>query len=97
MALVIGVSKGSVVYLDDEPLEVVSTGKVAILVKVKEQEFSLTPYESTEVYPKVFVSVGVSNRRQGDLLPRLLFEAPRNIAINRKELYEHRKKIPPVA
>jgi|PlaIllAssembly_1097288.scaffolds.fasta_scaffold00005_38 sRNA-binding carbon storage regulator CsrA len=96
MALVIGVTQGATVFIDDVPLTVVSIAEESITVSVQEQKFILSPYESTEVLPKVFVSVGVSHRRRGEILPRLLFEAPRSIAINRKELYEQHQKIPPI-
>lgn len=96
MALVIGVTQGAVVYVDDVPLEVLSVSAEAIAISIQGKKYVLSPYEATEIYPQVFVSVGVSHRRQGEILPRLLFEAPRSIAINRKELYEQHKKVPPI-
>lgn len=96
MALVLGVVDGSRIYIDDTPLDVVKVFPSSILVELAGVRYSLSKEESVEVYPQVFVSVGVSKKRDV-ALPRLLFEAPRDIAINRREIYEqHRQKVPPV-
>jgi sRNA-binding carbon storage regulator CsrA len=94
MALVLGVVEGARIYIDDTPLDVLKISKTSISVEVSGVGYILSQNESVEVYPKVFVSVGVSKKRDV-ALPRLLFEAPRDIAINRRELYEQRKqKVP---
>ena len=96
MALVLGVVEGSRIYLDDTPLDVVKIFPTAITVEVSGVRYYLNQEESVEVYPKVFVSVGMSRKREV-AMPRLLFEAPRDIAINRREIYEQHKKVPPVS
>lgn len=89
MALILGVQRGSRIYIDDEPMDVVSAqGYKSIVVKVGGQEFTLTPSEATEVLPSVRISVGMPKQPKTHSYSRLVIEAPEHITILRSELYE---------
>ena len=132
MALVIGVRKGSRVYIGNAPLTVLDLrGYEYARVEFDGKEFDISDREATEVRPNVLVSCGApspermrrrdafiryaerekhqraKNLREGvltqaefdalpdieepyDLMPRLIFEAPRALTILRGDLYESR-------
>jgi|WetSurSiteA1Bulk_404760.scaffolds.fasta_scaffold21771_3 hypothetical protein len=94
MGLALGVTEGSVVYIDGQKLKVTYVAEdVSIIgVSINGMEYSLTPDFSVEVYPQVFVSIGTPSKKRVHPLPRLYFEAPRHIEINR-ENYGHRKTV----
>jgi hypothetical protein len=132
MALVIGVRKGSRVYIGDTPLTVLDLrGYEYARVEFGGESFDISDREAVEISPKVLVSCGAPSpdrlkRRESfiryadrerqqrqsslekgvltqaeydalpdieepyDLMPRLIFEAPRALTILRGELYESR-------
>lgn len=91
MALILGVQRGSRIYIDDEPLDVLEThGYTSIVVSVAGQTFTLTPAMATEVMPAVKISVGMPKQPKTHSYSRLVIDAPENITILRAELYEGR-------
>ena len=132
MALVIGVRRGSRVYIGDTMLTVLALrGYEYARVEIDGKGFDISDREATEVCPNVLISCGAPSpervkqresfirhamREQQqretslqtgvltqaefdalpeialpyDLMPRLIFEAPRSLRILRGELYESR-------
>lgn len=104
MALIIGVSEGSRIYVDDAPVDILEakpgadTMVVAFDVGGMSRTMRLTDMESREIFPSVFMSVGRSKKQdqgQDDVVPRVVIEAPRNIVILREELYERQRAAAP--
>lgn len=94
MALILGVSAGSVIYIGDTPVEVTdatpNSSRMTLVVDSK-KTFELTDQESTEILPTVFFSVGRSKKQDHGIekvIPRVVIEAPRDVVILRAELYE---------
>lgn len=91
MPLILGVQRGSRIYIDDEPLDVIEThGYKSIVVKVQGKTFTLTATEATEVLPSVRVSVGMPKGPKTHVYSRIVFDAPTEIPILRSEIYEGR-------
>lgn len=88
MALVIGVTKGSRIRVDDSMLTVLQImSDSAVLLHIADgnldKEFLVTEEERTEVIEDVFVSLGRDHNSSGTNSSRLAFEAPLSIRINR--------------
>lgn len=91
MALVLGVSTGSKIYLNDVAVVVTKAEDYGeIMLTVGDREFRVTPYESTEIWPNVRVSSGIPKQPKLEPQPRLIFDAGRDVVILRSELYERR-------
>jgi len=81
MALSLGVSVGSRIFIGDDILRVIAMPSATILeVSVKGKRFTVTDNERKEVLPDVFVSAGFGDGNTN----RLVFEAPRRIPIHRE-------------
>jgi hypothetical protein len=91
MGLAIGVRPKSVIDVADEPLTIIATEESYIDVEYQNQKYRVTEHEQIEICPSVFLGMGKPKAKHGeafnewDLLPRLLFEAPRHISIQRRK------------
>lgn len=91
MALNLGCPEGSTVLVGGRPLtvEAVKGFHHAELRDDQGKLHHISDQKSVEIYPDVFVSVGLKNQ-MGVL--SLVFEAPRSILILRKELHDRAKE-----
>lgn len=98
MALILGVSTGSKIYIGDTPVEVTEAVPMAATMSLAVEDgptFVISDQESTEVLPNVFLSVGRSKKQDAGaekVIPRVVIEAPRDVVILRAELYERQKR-----
>ena len=93
MALILGVSRGSVIYLDHNILTVVKAVRGSNTLTVSLDggpEFVLDDQQATLVLNSVLLSVGKGKPSDRDATPvqRIAIDAPRNVRILRSELYE---------
>lgn len=93
MGLSIGVKPGTVIRVSDKPLTIVEISPDSMVVRFEGQTYRLSEFERKEICPQVFVYMGKPKQgltacpdtfREWDLLPRIVFEAPRHISINRQ-------------
>lgn len=90
MALAIGVVAGDRIDIDKSQMIVKAIlDDGSIMISVRGKDFRVSEEEAQEVLPNVFVSLGSrgspDRRFRGETaLPRLLFEAPREIRIRRR-------------
>jgi hypothetical protein len=93
MGLSIGVREGAVIDVDGKALQVNEVSNTRINVTFEGRTYALNEFESVELCPYVYLSMGKPKEaltspgvpvKEWDLLPRLLFEAPRHISIQRK-------------
>jgi hypothetical protein len=97
MALILGVTRKSKFYLNDIPVQVVSTeGFKKIVLEVLGKRYTVSDLESVEIYPEVKVSCGIPSAQhkvaEYEALPRLVIDAPKTILILREELYDRKDK-----
>jgi hypothetical protein len=97
MALILGVSTGSKIYVGDIPVDITEAVPNSDEMSVAVDGgpiFVISDQESTEALPNVFLSVGRSKKQDAGgekVIPRVVIEAPRDIVILRAELYDRQK------
>lgn len=93
MSLSIGVRPGAIIDIDGKPVRVNEVSDTRIVVSYESRNYALNEFESVEICPQVYLSMGKPKEhltnspvpvKEWDLLPRLLFEAPRHISIQRR-------------
>jgi hypothetical protein len=83
MALSIGVSKGTEIRVGEHTLKVLAIeNRQRITVEFKGVEHHLTDQERVELMDNTFVCCGLS-KHDADQRPRLAFEAPRHVSIDK--------------
>jgi len=88
MALILGVEVGSVFYIQDTPVEVVSLQDYSLIkLKTGGVDYVITDKQAVEIYPRVFVSCGRPSQTQIER-HRVLVEAANKSTIKRKELLD---------
>jgi sRNA-binding carbon storage regulator CsrA len=88
MALNLTVRMHSSVYVNDRPLTVVAVeGDNQVVVRTDDGRLvMLTNDRTVEVYPEVYIGVGLITEEYGGT--RLTFEAPKHITILREKHYK---------
>ena len=93
MALIIGVKKGDAIYVDDLKVTIEKTeGYHSMDITLERKDGQIVPFKvsdtkSIEILKNVRVSCGKPKNSSDGGLPRLVFEAPKNIVLLRADLY----------
>jgi sRNA-binding carbon storage regulator CsrA len=85
MSLILGVSKGEKIFLNEIIMNVISTSDDMknIQVSIGDDTYNLTDQRFIEVYPEVFAAVGKPRYETTDTLTRIAIDAPRSMKILR--------------
>lgn len=95
MGLSIGVKKGALIMVDGKELKVLNADDKQIVITFDKQQYTLSEFERFELQPAVWISMGKPTAgtvaktqavNDWDLLPRILFEAPRSVVIRRMKV-----------
>lgn len=88
MPLSIGVSRGTIIYVDENVVEVTSiVSSCNIFVSVNgAKPISITDQKTSQILPEVFVQTGGSGKSYSR--DRLAFSAPKHIKIGRNRDYK---------
>ena len=91
MSLILGVSKGEKIYLNDIIMNVNETSEDMreINISIEGNTFTLTDDEFIEVYPDIFAAVGKPKYETADTLTRIAIDAPRSVKILRSSNRNH--------
>ena len=88
MALILGLPYKSRFYINNTPVTVVKTeGSLKITLELAGKLYDVTEKESVEIYPSVFVSMGRPPSKSEPPFPRLVIDAPRDVVIQREDLW----------
>jgi hypothetical protein len=93
VALILGVSTGSKVYLNDKPVDFIEAELGCETMTVSFDggpDIIITEEEATEVMPQVYLSIGRGKHHEKFevTVPRVCISAPRDVVILRSELYD---------
>lgn len=88
MGLSLGVRAGSKILIGAQEVNVLKVSQTEVEVETFDlirtrRVVKLTEQERVELFPEVFCSVGKVDLQAGNSYTRLVFEAPRTIAIER--------------
>ena len=91
MSLILGVSKGEKIYLNDIVMDVneTSVDMREISISIDGKDFNLTDGAFIEVYPDIFAAVGKPKYETDATLTRIAIDAPRSVKILRSSNRNH--------
>lgn len=91
MSLILGVSKGEKIFLNEVVMDVLSTSEDMkhIEVSIAGNSYTLNDKSFIEVYPEVFAAVGKPRYETSDTLTRIAIDAPRSMKILRSSNKNH--------
>lgn len=91
MSLILGVTKGEKIYLNDLVLNVINTSSdmKTMDVSIDGNDFRLNDKTFVEIYPKVFAAVGKPRYETYNTLTRIAIDAPRTMRILRESARNH--------
>lgn len=91
MSLILGVTKGEKIYLNDIIMDINDTSEDMrnISINIGGKSFDLTDGAFIEVYPEIFAAVGKPKYETNSTLTRIAIDAPRSVKILRSSNRNH--------
>jgi len=89
MSLVLGVSKGDKIFLNNMVLNIVNASISAIDVELNGETYSLDDVSFKEIFTDVFAAVGKPRYECSKTVSRIAIDAPRSVKILRESNRNH--------